>query len=62
MHFQSLSNVRDGILFAEIDLNLCGEMNRKFGFQQSQRLDYYKNKFEYSAKIDSTPQIIHQTE
>lgn len=58
MQFQSLSSVRDGVLYAEIDLNLCGEMNESFGFQQSHRLQYYKNKFKYLAGIDSIPQII----
>lgn len=40
-----MSTVRDGILYAELNLDLCKQMREMLGFNQSQRLSYYKTKW-----------------
>lgn len=55
---QSLSTVRDGILYAELDLNLCKKMRETLGFNQSQRVSYYQNKWIQISDTSFVPQII----
>lgn len=57
-YFQSLSRNRDGILLADLDLNMCKEMQQQFGFHESQRLSYYKNNWLNAANLSFVPQII----
>lgn len=55
---QSLSRNRDGILYAELDLNLCQQMKEQFGFEHSQRWPDYIENFKRAAHISFEPQII----
>lgn len=36
-----ISKVKDGLLIAEVDLNLCRQIKDKWGFNMTQRLDVY---------------------
>ncbi|XP_055316237.1 beta-ureidopropionase-like isoform X2 [Sitodiplosis mosellana] len=57
---KSLSRHRDGMLYAELDLDLCKQMREKCGFHESHRLSYYKNKWIQAADTSYIPQIIPQ--
>lgn len=39
-----LSRTKDGLLIAEIDLNLCQQIKDKWGFTMTGRYDYYAEK------------------
>lgn len=56
--FQSLSRIRDGILYAELDLNMCNEMREQLGLHKSQRLSYYKDSWLHASNLSFSPQII----
>lgn len=56
--FQSLTRNRNGILYAELDLNLCQQMKDCFGFKHSQRWPNYIENFKRAADISFQPQII----
>lgn len=58
---KGLSTVRDGILFAELDLNLCQQMKEAFGFDQSQRWSYYNNKWIAASELSFKPEIISES-
>lgn len=53
-----LSRVRDGLLIAEIDLNLCRQAGDSYGFQMTQRLDMYAEKLTEAVKQDYKQLII----
>jgi beta-ureidopropionase len=53
-----LSRVRDGLLVAELDLNLCRQVKDKWGFQMTQRLELYAQSLANAVKEDFEPQII----
>lgn len=55
-----LSRVRDGLLVAEIDLNLCRQIKDKWCFQMTQRLDMYAASFTAAVAPDYTPQIVRR--
>ncbi|XP_015795754.1 beta-ureidopropionase [Tetranychus urticae] len=55
-----LSRTRDGLLVAEIDLNLCRQVKDRWGFKMTQRLDYYAKVLDEACKPDSKPQIIKE--
>ncbi|XP_023949438.1 beta-ureidopropionase-like [Bicyclus anynana] len=38
-----LSRIKDGLLIAQLDLNLCRQIKDKWGFTMTQRLDLYAN-------------------
>ncbi|XP_049871667.1 uncharacterized protein LOC126370699 [Pectinophora gossypiella] len=53
-----LSRVKDGLLIAEIDLNLCRQIKDKWGFTMTQRLDLYAESLAKAVKLDYEPQIV----
>ncbi|XP_011551020.3 beta-ureidopropionase [Plutella xylostella] len=54
----SLSRTKDGLLIAEIDLNLCRQIKDKWGFTMTQRLDMYADSLNKATKHEYKPQII----
>nr|XP_021187718.2 uncharacterized protein LOC110374367 [Helicoverpa armigera] len=54
----SLSRVKDGLLIAQIDLNLCRQIKDKWGFRMTQRLDLYADSLSKAIKHEFTPQVI----
>lgn len=57
-HPQSLSRDRDGILYAELDLNMCQLVKKEMGFDQSQRWPEYIDNLMRAAHVSYEPQII----
>jgi beta-ureidopropionase len=55
-----LSRVSDGLLIAEMDLNLCRQMKDKWGFRMTQRLEMYGEKFLKASMLNFKPQIIKE--
>lgn len=56
-----LSRTREGLLIAEVDLNLCRQSSDKFGFQMTSRLDMYANKLTNATQLDFEPQVVRAT-
>ncbi|CAD5216520.1 unnamed protein product [Bursaphelenchus xylophilus] len=54
------SRVREGVIIAEIDLNLNRQTKDSWGFKMTQRLALYGEKFSEAAKADYKPQIIKE--
>jgi len=54
----SISRVRDGLIVAEVDLNLCRQVKDKWGFQMTGRFDMYAEFLTNYIKPDFKPQII----
>lgn len=57
-----LSRVKDGLLIAQLDLNLCRQIKDKWGFPMTQRLDQYAESLNKAVKLDYEPQIIRNTQ
>lgn len=55
-----LSRVSDGLLVAELDLNLCRQVKDKWGFRMTQRLDLYSRSLERAIQTDFKPQIVRE--
>nr|XP_023013555.1 beta-ureidopropionase-like [Leptinotarsa decemlineata] len=55
-----LSRTKNGLLIAEMDLNLCRQVRDQWGFQMSQRLDIYTELLLKATKADFCPQIIRR--
>ncbi|XP_034833487.1 beta-ureidopropionase-like [Maniola hyperantus] len=55
-----LSRVKDGLLIAQLDLNLCRQIKDKWGFTMTQRLDLYANSLHEAVQPDYEPQIIRK--
>ena len=53
-----LSRTRDGVMVAEVDLNLCRQVKDKWGFQMTQRLPEYAAALTNAARHDFKPQVI----
>ncbi|XP_069789860.1 beta-ureidopropionase isoform X2 [Narcine bancroftii] len=53
-----LSRTRDGLLVAEMDLNLCRQMSDKWGFKMTARLEMYAEELYQAVKDDFQPDII----
>jgi len=53
-----LSRIRDGLIVAEVDLNLCRQIKDKWGFQMTARLDLYSRLLSSATKDDFKQQII----
>lgn len=53
-----LSRTENGILIAELDLNLCRQTKDKWCFQMTQRLDLYAESLQKAVKADYKPQVI----
>lgn len=56
-----LSRVKDGLLIAQLDLNLCRQIKDKWGFPMTQRLDLYAQSLNKAVKHDYEPQVIQST-
>lgn len=57
-----LSREYDGLLIAEMDLNLCQQVKDFWGFRMTQRLPLYAESFQKACDLDYKPQIIRDTE
>ncbi|XP_014212564.1 beta-ureidopropionase-like [Copidosoma floridanum] len=55
-----LSRNEDGLLVAEIDLNLCRQIRDFWGFRMTARLDMYAEALAKAVKPDYKPQIVKQ--
>jgi len=53
-----LSRVKDGLLVAEVDLNLCRQIKDKWNFRMTQRLDLYAESLAEATQHDYKPDII----
>lgn len=56
-----LSRTRNGLLIAELDLNLCRQVRDVWGFQMTQRLDMYADLLKEAIKPDFKPQLIEKS-
>ncbi|XP_035215795.1 beta-ureidopropionase-like [Stegodyphus dumicola] len=52
-----LSRLKDGLLVAEMDLNLCRQMKDKWGFKMTQRLNIYADAFYWASQPEFIPQV-----
>ncbi|KAG5893096.1 hypothetical protein JTB14_024297 [Gonioctena quinquepunctata] len=57
---QGLSRTKNGLLIAEMDLNLCRQVRDEWGFQMSQRLDIYTDVLAKATKADFSPQLVRR--
>ncbi|KAK4878830.1 hypothetical protein RN001_011336 [Aquatica leii] len=55
-----LSRTQNGILIAQLDLNLCRQVKDFWGFRMTQRLDLYASSLSAAVKHDFTPQVIRK--
>lgn len=55
-----LSRDADGLIIAQMDLNLCRQVKDKWGFRMTQRLEMYGEKFTEASNLDFKPQIIRE--
>ncbi|KAG8182531.1 hypothetical protein JTE90_002065 [Oedothorax gibbosus] len=55
-----LSRVKDGLLVAEMDLNLCRQAKDKWGFKMTQRLQLYSDSFYWACQPDFQPQVNYE--
>lgn len=55
-----LSRIKDGLLIAQVDLNLCRQIKDKWGFTMTQRLDLYAQSLNEATKHDYVPQVVHK--
>jgi len=54
----SLSRIDDGVLIAELDLNLCRQVSDHWGFRMTQRLDTYVREIDEYLKSDYQPPVV----
>lgn len=54
----SLSRCRDGLLIADMDLNLCQQVKDKWGFRLTARYEMYAKLLSNYVKPDFVPQVI----
>ncbi|GMH17908.1 hypothetical protein Nepgr_019749 [Nepenthes gracilis] len=54
----SLSRYRDGLMIADMDLNLCRQLKDKWGFRMTARYELYAEMLARYVKPDYQPQII----
>ena len=54
----SLSRARDGVMFAELDLNLCRQVKDRWGFSMTARIDMYATLLNRYIQPDFEPQVI----
>ncbi|XP_014212582.1 beta-ureidopropionase [Copidosoma floridanum] len=55
---RGLNRHMDGLLVAELDLNLCRQTKDSWGFRMTQRLDMYAEKLTQAAQPDFQPQVV----
>jgi dihydropyrimidinase len=53
-----LSRVEDGLLIAEVDLNMIRQVRDKWGFQMTSRTDLYADLLTKYSRLDFEPQVI----
>ncbi|XP_068622615.1 beta-ureidopropionase-like [Battus philenor] len=53
-----LSRVMDGLLIAQLDLNMCRQIKDKWGFCMTQRLDLYASSLSNAVSVNFVPQRI----
>lgn len=53
-----LSRTRDGLLFTEVDLNLCRQVKDRWGFRMTQRLDLYAGSLSAAIQPDYQPPVV----
>ncbi|KAI7695682.1 hypothetical protein SSS_05945 [Sarcoptes scabiei] len=58
----SLSRFNDGLLIAELDLNLCRQVKDHWGFKMTQRLDLYAKLLAEASQSNYKPQLIESNE
>lgn len=56
-----LSRCRDGVLIADLDLNLCRQVRDKWGFQMTARYEMYAGLLAQYVNKDYQPQLIKDT-
>ncbi|CAD6192175.1 unnamed protein product [Caenorhabditis auriculariae] len=56
----SLSRVEEGVLIAEVDLNLCRQTKDNWGFRMTNRLELYAKSFTDAADPNYRPPIIRE--
>lgn len=54
----SLSRIKDGLLIASVDLNLCRQASDSWGFQMTSRLAMYGEKLQAAASPEFVPQVV----
>ncbi|KAG9133393.1 hypothetical protein Leryth_024110 [Lithospermum erythrorhizon] len=54
----SLSRCRDGLMIADMDLNLCRQVKDRWGFRMTARYDVYAELLNRYVKPDFEPQVI----
>jgi beta-ureidopropionase len=54
----SLSRYRDGLMIADMDLNLCQQVKDKWGFRMTARYGIYSDLLSAYVKEDFSPQLI----
>lgn len=57
----SLSRSRDGVLVAELDLNLCRQVKDRWGFQMTARYEMYAELLGRYIQPDFEPQIVNDS-
>lgn len=55
-----LSRISNGLLIAEVDLNLCRQVKDFWGFRMTQRLPLYAESFAQASALNFKPQIIEE--
>lgn len=55
-----LSRSSDGLLIAEVDLNLCRQVKDFWGFRMTQRLPLYAESFAKASELDFKPQLVKE--
>lgn len=55
-----LSRNNDGLLIAEIDLNMCRQVKDFWGLRMTQRLPLYAESFAKASELDFKPQVIRE--
>lgn len=55
-----LSRTRDGLLVAEMDLNLCRQVKDRWAFRMTQRLDMYARELAEAVKPDYIPDVVKE--
>eukprot|EP00955_Chlamydomonas_euryale_P025584 270047-Chlamydomonas_euryale.AAC.2 len=53
-----LARQKDGLMVAQLDLNLCRQTKDKWGFQMTARYEMYADFFARYVKPDFTPQVV----
>ncbi|TMS34123.1 hypothetical protein L596_001769 [Steinernema carpocapsae] len=55
-----LSRTQEGVIIAEVDLNLCRQVKDTWGFRMTQRLDMYGEKISAAADPNYRPHLIRE--